>query len=97
MAAASPAKAVSPWANLFREWPKGILQRGIVVTQQAETTPFRGFMLRDELVLLERVSPDSLGARFVVLTFDEIAGVKFTDPLKQDVFQEAGFTGKLSD
>lgn len=94
--AAAPAKPVSPWASLFRDWPAGIPQRGIVISQQGEATSFRGFMLRGEMVLLERISPDSLGARFLLLPFDEVAGVKFTDPLKQEVFDAAGFTGKLS-
>lgn len=67
-----------------------------MVSQQGEATTFRGFMLRGEMVLLERISPDSLGSRFLLLPFDELAGLKFTDPLKQEVFEAAGFTGKLS-
>ena len=89
-------KPVSPWAEFFQNWPEGIPQRGSGISQQGETTPFRGFMLRGELLLFERISPDSLGARFLVLTYDEVAGVKFTDPLKQEVFDASGFTGKLS-
>lgn len=91
----APAKPASPWADFFRDWPAGVPRRGIVLSQQGETTPFRGFMLRGELILFERISPDSLGARFLLLTNDEVAGVKFTDPLKQDVFDAAGFTGNL--
>lgn len=68
----------------------------MVVTKLNESSPFKGFMLQSEFVLFERSSPDSLGARFIVLPFDQIATIKYTDPLKQPAFEAAGFAGKLS-
>ncbi|TWT99516.1 hypothetical protein Pla108_04580 [Botrimarina colliarenosi] len=53
-------------------------------------------MIRGQFLLLERTSPDSLGGRFLVIPFDEIAMVKFTDPLTQPVLEAAGFVGHLS-
>lgn len=53
-------------------------------------------MLQGDLVLLERISPDAVGARFVVLPFDEIATVKYTDQLKQPALESAGFVGELA-
>ncbi|QDT69204.1 hypothetical protein MalM25_21360 [Planctomycetes bacterium MalM25] len=53
-------------------------------------------MLRGEFALLERTSPDSMGGRFLLVPFAEMATLKFTDPLKQPVFDSAGFQGKLS-
>lgn len=97
-AVAAPAAATSNhyWRPLFADWPSQIPKRGIVVSQQNETSPFKSFMLRGEFVLFERVSPDSLGGRFVVLPYAEIAAVKFTDPLKQAALEAAGFVGSLS-
>lgn len=60
-----------------------------------EAMPFKGFMVRGDTVLLERTNPDTLGARFLLVPFSEIAVVKFVDPLKQAVFESAGFKGVL--
>ncbi|MEO1497686.1 MAG: hypothetical protein AAFV43_11110 [Planctomycetota bacterium] len=61
-----------------------------------EAMPFKGFMTRGETVLLERTNPDTMGARFILVPFSEIASVKFIDPLKQETFEAAGFRGRLS-
>jgi hypothetical protein len=53
-------------------------------------------MMRGDFLLIERTSPDSLGGRFLVIPFDEISTVKFTDPLKQPALEAAGFEGQLS-
>ena len=84
------------WKATFTNWPAGIPQRGILVNSLNESTPFKGFMIREDALLLERTNPDSLGARYVLLGFDTINAVKFTDPLKESVFTAAGFVGKLS-
>jgi hypothetical protein len=84
------------WKNLFNNWPSGIPKRGIMVTTLDETIPFKGFMLRDDLLLLDRNNPDSLGGRFVLLSFEVINCVKLIDPLKESVFATAGFLGKFS-
>ena len=88
--------ANSVWKQVFSDWPAGIPKRGIMVTTLNEAIPFKGFMIREELLLLERVNPDSLGARFVLLNFEAINCVKLTDPLKEPVFTAAGFLGKLA-
>ncbi|MEO0531495.1 MAG: hypothetical protein AAF266_13110 [Planctomycetota bacterium] len=67
-----------------------------MISQLNESTVFKSFMLQGELVLLERISPDSVGARFVVLPFDEIASVRYTDQLPQEALESAGFVGKLA-
>ena len=84
------------WKSTFTNWPHGIPRRGIMLSSLNEATPFKGFMIKDEALLLERANPDSLGARYILLGFDAIAAVKFIDPLKESVFTAAGFTGKLS-
>jgi hypothetical protein len=97
-AAAAPVVAaeVHPWRAFFAEWPSQIPKRGILITRLNEASPFKAFMMRGDFLLIERVSPDSLGGRFLVIPFDEISTVKFTDPLKQPALEAAGFEGQLS-
>ena len=84
------------WKALFTNWPAGIARRGILVSALNEATPFKGFMIKDDCLLVERTNPDPLGARFALMGFDAIHSVKFIDPLKESVFTAAGFIGKLS-
>jgi hypothetical protein len=88
--------ASDTWKAMFHNWPASLPRRGILVTSLNESTPFKGFMVKDDLVLLERNNPDSLGGRFALVGFDAISTVKFTDPLREAVFTTAGFTGKLA-
>jgi hypothetical protein len=83
------------WRDVFCEWPAAIPRRGIVTSSLNEAIPFKGFMLKGEMLLLERTNPDSLGARFILLPFDAINSIKFVDPLKESTFTAAGYTGKL--
>ena len=86
----------SVWKSLFNNWPTGIQKRGVMVTSLNEAIPFKGFMIKEDLLLLERNNPDSLGARFILLDFNAINCVKLIDPLKEPVFVTAGFLGKLA-
>ena len=83
------------WAQLFQKWPVKLPQRGVVVTTFAEQIPFCGFLRTADAVLLERATPDAVGARKVILAFSQIASVKITDPIGGEVFGEAGFQGQL--
>ena len=95
--AVAPApQPVNCWKGFFSEWPADLPRRGVVITQLNEPIAFKAFMLKGDFVLLERTSPDSMGGRFLLVPYAEIAIVKFTDPLKQPVFDAAGFQGKLS-
>jgi hypothetical protein len=84
------------WQDMFRAWPEGIAHRGIVVNVQGEAIPFKGFMIKDETLLLERTNPDPMGTRYVFLTFDAIALVKLIDPIKPEAFKKAGYEGQFS-
>jgi hypothetical protein len=81
---------------LFTAWPASIPKRGIVTSTLNETTPFKGFMIKGDLLLLERSNPDSLGARFIVMGFEAIHMLKLTDPLAESVFTSAGFVGQFA-
>lgn len=84
------------WKTTFASWPPGIPHRGLLVNSLNEAMPFKGFMIKDDSLLLERTNPDSLGARYILLGFDTISSVKFVDPIKESIFTAAGFVGKLS-
>ena len=83
------------WQRFFLEWPKDLNRRGVVVTNQGEQVPFEGFMVSDNLLLLERRTPDSVGARKMIIPFTCIDGLKIVDPAKANVFQAVGFQGNL--
>lgn len=84
------------WQQMFLKWPASIPKRGIVTTVLNEQIPFKGFMTTNQMLLLERQNPDSLGARFIVLEYGAVSALKYIDPLKADNFAELGFAGKLS-
>lgn len=84
------------WKELFTNWPTGVPRRGVMVNSLNESSPFKGFMIRGEMLLLERSNPDPMGARYVLTSFDAINSIRFIDPIKESIFTAAGFTGKLS-
>jgi hypothetical protein len=84
------------WKSVFKNWPAGIPRRGVVLSILNEAMPFKGFMVRDELLLLERTNPDPLGVRYIMLGYDAVNSVRMIDPLKESVFTGAGFVGKFS-
>ena len=86
----------SIWRDVFVNWPAAIPRRGILQSTNNEATPFKGFLHNDSVLLLERSIPDSIGTRFVLISYDAIHAVKFTDPLKESVFTAAGYIGTLS-
>jgi hypothetical protein len=84
------------WRELFSKWPAGIAKRGVLVSALNEAVPFKSFLLKGEMLLLERTNPDTLGARYILMGFDAIHMVKLVDPLREDVFKTAGFEGHLA-
>lgn len=88
--------AAITWKATFTEWPPGIPRRGVLVNSLNEAMPFKSFLIRGETLLLERTNPDPLGSRFILLDFASIAAVKFIDPIKESLLNEAGFVGKLA-
>lgn len=84
------------WKTLFTNWPKDVQRRGVVVNTLNEAIPFKSFMIKEDMLLLDRTNPDPLGSRFILLGFDSVHNVKLVDPIKESVFAAAGFTGKLA-
>jgi hypothetical protein len=84
------------WREFFAKWPAGLPKRGLVITTLNDTTPFKSFLTRGEMLLLERTNPDPLGARYIFLGFEAIHLVKVIDPLKEEVVTAAGFAGHFA-
>ncbi|HWB08594.1 MAG TPA: hypothetical protein VG826_05195 [Pirellulales bacterium] len=87
----------STWQHYFQNWPQEVPQRGIIVTRLNDQVPFDGFLTSDTMLLLQRKTPDNVGARKVLLAYEEIAAVKFVDVVRAKAFETIGFAGKLKD
>jgi hypothetical protein len=79
------------WKDFFGKWPADVERRGILVTNYDEQIPFDGFLTSDTMVLVERRAPDTVGARKVLIPFQNIVSIKITDVIKAKSFQAAGF------
>jgi len=79
------------WRTLFENWPEAIPRQGILVTSFNESIPFRDFLISGSIVLVERETPDAVGARKVMVAYDAIAAVKITNPMDLARFQVMGF------
>lgn len=79
------------WRALFENWPQAIPRTGMLVTSFGETIAFRDFLISGTMLLIERETPDSVGARKVIVTYDGILGVKLTNPMELARFQVMGF------
>lgn len=84
------------WKSVFLRWPPAIARKGIVMNLLGEAMPFKAFMVSAEAVLLERTNPDTLGARYLLVPYEQIACVKFVDPLTTQAFAHFGMEGKLT-
>ncbi len=81
------------WREMFLKWPASIPKRGLIVSSLNEVMPFKSFLTKGDMLLLERTNPDPMGARFILMSYDAIHMVKIIDPLKEDAFTSAGFAG----
>ena len=79
------------WKKLFQEWPKDLGRNAILITLYGEQVNFADFMIGEEFLLLSRSAPDSVGARTIIVPYDQIASLKITTVVKNKVFEEAGF------
>lgn len=85
------------WKNFFQNWPKELPPRGVLVTSYNDQVSFDGFLSNDTMLLVERKTPDTSGARKVLLAYADIVTLKFTDVVRGKLFEAAGFVGKLKD
>jgi hypothetical protein len=88
--------AANVWHDLFSKWPASLPKRGVLVSTLNEATSFKSFMVKGEMLLLERTNPDPMGARFILMGYDAIHMIKLVDPLKEEIFAAAGFSGHFA-
>ncbi len=77
--------------RFFRHWPQGLPPSGVLVTSLNEQIPFSGFLAGDDLLMIERRVPDTLGSRKIIIPFALIHSVRITDVVKDKLFRDAGF------
>ena len=80
------------WKHCFCNWPADVPRRGVLVTSYDDQIPFDGFFTSEHLLLVERRTPDTSGARQVLIAYQNIVAVKITDVVKVKAFLPLGFT-----
>jgi hypothetical protein len=79
------------WVEFFALWPTDLPRRGILVTSFNEQIVFATFGTSKNFILLERQTPDALGARSVVVPYEQILALKIVDVVKPKNFKASGF------
>ncbi len=79
------------WRSLFERWPTTLPRQALLVTVFQETIPFVDFLVGTGGLIVERDRPDSHGGRKIVIAYEAISAVKFTDPGVLARFQPLGF------
>ena len=79
------------WRQCFARWPVEVERRGVLVTTFGEQIPFDSFAASDDMLLVERRAPDTMGARMVIVAYQQIQAVKLVDVLKMKALQPLGF------
>ena len=87
--------AATAWRDYFAKWPKDLPRRGVLVVTFGEQIPFDGFLTTNDLLLVERRTPDSIGARKVIIPFGQVQAIKLIDVVPTKSLRAAGFTGDL--
>jgi hypothetical protein len=83
--------AAETWRQCFDKWPAELARRGVLVTSFGEQIPFDAFATSPNLLLIERRSPDAVGGRSVLISYQNIAAVKIVDVVKIKTFESMGF------
>jgi hypothetical protein len=79
------------WKGFFTAWPADMAPRGVLVTTFGEQIPFDGFLTSEQFVVVLRTTPDTVGARQVVVPYENIAALKIVDVIKIKPFEAMGF------
>lgn len=77
--------------RLLAEWPDSIPCQGLMLTDFGESLPFVSFMLKGDLVIVERKTPDAHGGRRVIMSVERIQAIKILDALDMPRFAAMGF------
>lgn len=80
------------WREVFATWPAQFRRKGVVLPSYGEPIPFVDFVMNSDLLIVERPTPDNVGARRIAVPLQFIEGLKYTEPLKTEQFLKSGFT-----
>jgi hypothetical protein len=83
--------AAESWRKCFNQWPPDVERRGVLVTSFDEQIPFDSFAASEDMLLVERRAPDTMGARMVIVAYQNIQALKIVDVVKMKIFQPLGF------
>lgn len=83
--------AAEAWRDCFARWPDELAKRGVIVTTFDEQILFSNFLFSDNLLLIERQTPDTIGARQVILSYESISALKIVDVVKLKALARLGF------
>ena len=83
------------WLDLLERWPKDMPQKGVIMTELNESIPFVGFALDDNMVVVQRQTPDAIGARQAIIPFSSISYMKITAIVLPKSYNDFGFKGSL--
>jgi len=75
-------ESAESWRSLFENWPESIPREGLLVTSFQETIAFTDFLISCGILLVERETPDSSGARKVMITYEAITALKIAHPME---------------
>jgi hypothetical protein len=84
--------AQNAWQLLFLNWPADMPRKGVLVTA-FDQVPFHEFMTHANFLLVQRRAPDTVGARDVLVPYDQITGLKLTEVVKTKSLKDMGFAG----
>lgn len=79
------------WREIFATWPTDFRRKGVLIPSYGEAIPFSDFVMNGDLLIVERPTPDQVGARRVAIPLMFIEGLKYTEPLRTEQFLNAGF------
>lgn len=79
------------WRQCLAQWPADVARRGVLVTAYGEQIPFDAFAVSQDMLLVERRTPDTVGARMVLIAFQHIQAIKIVDVVKTKSFAPMGF------
>lgn len=83
------------WKTWFRQWPEKMPRQGVLITIQGDQIPFKGFLAGEEMLLVQRSAPDTVGTRQVLLPYQRIDSIKLTEVVDSKIFSKMGFEGTL--
>jgi len=81
----------SVWKDIFEKWPSEMDRQGVLVTSYEEQIPFDNFLTSEAFLLIERRTPDTLGARRIIIPYGNVVALKLTEVTKSRAFQALGF------